>query len=192
MVMVLCETFNLLCCKPLFCGCFAKAQHYQLEFPSTISSLFSLPEILDCSNFAEGIVIKPLKNTSLPTTKGFSRVIFKRKHPKFIETKSKFLPLSSFKPIYGGDILIAKYELFALLNTNRIQSAISKSGYPKDKVQISSLQLHIIDDIFEEYIAYNYEEYSKLSSGTVCHLKSILGDELSEVLESEFSLNIVF
>ena len=187
-VMELCKTFNILYCKPLFCGCFEQAQNYQLEFQSTIFSMFSLPKLSDCDNLAEGIVIKPLKNISLPTKKGIRRVIYKRKHPKFIETKSKFLPQSDFSSIYGGDVLVAKYELFALLNENRIQSAVSKSGYPKDDEQISSLKSLIMDDIFDEYVSCNHEEFSKLSSGTVCLLRNNLGDELSEFLENEFSL----
>lgn len=189
-VMDLCETFNILYCKPLFCGSLDKAQNYQLEFPSTIFSMFSLPKILNCNNFAEGIVIKPLKNTILSTTKGYNRVIYKRKHPKFIEAKSKFLPQSkfSFKSAYSGDNLVAEYELLALLNTNRIQSAVSKSGYPNNAEQVSSLKLFIIDDIFVDYITDNFEEYTKLSSGTICHLKSILGAEISTLLESDFSL----
>ena len=188
-VMEICQDYNLLCCSPLLRGNFNEAMNVCSEFLSTIPLKFSLPQISVFPNFAEGVIIKPLKNTFKITSKGMKRLIFKRKHPNFVE--KKFHRATVHKVPYNSKIDVsmeAKYELFALINSNRIQSAISKLGFPKTDSELYNLFQFVIDEIFVEFANEQSETYSLLNDGVLLQLRSLCISEVQAILDEEFNI----
>ena len=153
---------------------------------------FSLPQIIAFPNFAEGVIIKPLKNTFKVTSKGMKRLIFKRKHSNFAERKSHHtcpqnIPYNSKTDI----ILVAKYELFALINSNRIQSAISKSGFPTTESELSDIIQSVLDDIFFEYIKEQSENFSLFDDEDIVQLRLLCVSEVDKVFHEDITLNLM-
>ena len=185
-VIDICRSFNLLCCSPLFCGKFNEAIGFSLEFITTIPLKFSLPPITAFRNLAEGVIIKPLKNSNRVTAKGMKRIILKRKHPNFVEKK---IPHGNSIVPYNpqNDVaLLVKYELFALINSNRIQSAISKAGFPSTASECSNIIQSVIDEIFLEFATEQNETYSLLNEEDLFQLRSLCTTEVDKILQEEF------
>ena len=116
---------------------------YPLGFESKLPAKFGLPP-LDKPNVAEGIVIKPMKETILETRKGPKRVIFKRKVEGFAEVKHRSHEhvANGYKTSAEGgtvwtppdsdtqDYELMRYEMLALVTTQRVVNVISKLGRP--------------------------------------------------------------
>lgn len=121
--------------EPLIVGTLQAMMSYPLGFESKLPAKFGLPA-LDKPNVAEGIVIKPLKNIVLDTQKGLKRVIFKRKVEGFAEVKSRGRDYSykkqteAWMPNSRHDLELLKYEMLALITTQRVVNVISKLGRP--------------------------------------------------------------
>ena len=126
--------------EPLATGTLQDMISYPLGFESTLPRRFGLPA-LDKPNVAEGIVIKPVKNTILDTKKGPKRVIFKRKVDGFAEVKPKGRADQGYKKQAAtsgswtpdnaqADFELLRYEMLALITTQRVVNVISKLGLP--------------------------------------------------------------
>ena len=121
--------------EPLIVGTLQAMISYPLGFESKLPAKFGLPA-LDKPNVAEGIVIKPLKNIVLDTMKGPNRVIFKRRVKHFAEVKPRGRDRGYKKrteawiPSSGHDLELLKYEMLALITTQRVVNVISKLGRP--------------------------------------------------------------
>ena len=121
--------------EPLIIGTLQAMISYPLGFESKLPAKFGLPA-LDKPNVAEGIVIKPLKNIVLDTTKGPKRVIFKRRVKGFAEVKPRGRDRGYKKqteawiPSSGHDLELLKYDMLALITTQRVVNVISKLGRP--------------------------------------------------------------
>jgi hypothetical protein len=57
--------------EPLFTGSFEECISYPIKFQTKLPSKFGLPD-LPSQNFAEGVVIKPMKTLYITNTKGKS------------------------------------------------------------------------------------------------------------------------
>lgn len=134
--MELFKASGFLYAEPLVIGTLQTMNSFPLGFESKLPAKFGLPA-LDKPNVAEGIVIKPLKNVVLDTKKGPKRVIFKRKVQGFAEVKSRGLgrgykrQAEPWTP--GGssqDFELLRYEMLALITTQRAVNVISKLGRP--------------------------------------------------------------
>ena len=73
---------------PILTGTLQDMLSLELGFESKLPAKFGLPPLEGKKNIAEGVVIKPLKNIVLDTTKEPRRVIFKRLEETFWERKS--------------------------------------------------------------------------------------------------------
>lgn len=101
----------LLVAQPLATGSFAEVAARPADFQSTIPAILGLPQ-LATPNFAEGLVIRPVRDVRLA---GGKRVIFKHKHPMFKEFQS------------AGAADLPRAELFfSLITKQRVASVASK------------------------------------------------------------------
>lgn len=148
---------GMMAAKPLFIGKYAAATAYKIEFESTIPKILNLP-ILEQSNKAEGIVIKPIKSIYIDTRKGRIRPIFKKKIPEFAENSRYH---QSQKWHYQNQTLSFEDELLqemlALVTVARLNNVISKFGRVTfqdiDKIQqlVELLEKDVLESFNEEY-----------------------------------------
>jgi hypothetical protein len=126
--------------EPLAMGTLQAMINYPLGFESKLPAKFGLPP-LDKPNVAEGIVIKPVKDIFLESKKGPKRVIFKRKVEGFAEIKPRGhdcvangyrkLAEATWTPNSDGqDFELLRYEMLALITTQRVVNVVSKLGRP--------------------------------------------------------------
>ena len=126
--------------EPLAIGTLQDMINYPLGFESKLPAKFGLPP-LDKPNIAEGIVIKPLKDIVLERKKGPTRVIFKRKVEGFSEVKPrgrdrvangyKKQAKATWTPDSDSqDFESLRYEMLALITTQRVVNVTSKLGRP--------------------------------------------------------------
>lgn len=129
--------------EPLATGTLQAMISYPLGFESKLPAKFGLPP-LDKPNVAEGIVIKPIKDIILESKKGPRRVIFKRKVEGFAEVKPRGRDrvANGYKKqaAEGGatwtpdsdsqDFELLRYEILALITTQRVVNVVSKLGRP--------------------------------------------------------------
>lgn len=147
------KSCGLLYAEPLCVGTFQDMISYPLGFQSTLPKKFGLPPLDGRANTAEGIVIKPLKNTVLDTSRGPRRVIFKRKVENFQERKVRGHPNTATKGAkraYDGELEALKYEMYALVTDQRIVSMVSKLGMPENEDEWEELVEGLVCDVVEE------------------------------------------
>jgi Rnl2 family RNA ligase len=90
----------------------AEALKVDAEFPTRVPGLLGLPPVTGVANFAEGVVLRPVHDASLPDGR---RAIVKRKHPMFREFQAA-----------GAAGLSAAELVFSMLNRNRVAAVASK------------------------------------------------------------------
>lgn len=129
--MELFRSSGFLYAEPLVIGTLSDMINFPLGFDSTIPVKLGLPPLPKQSNIAEGIVVKPLKNSVVESKEGKKRVIFKRKVDGFCERK----PRRRVKehPVFDHDnYQLLKYEMLALTTEQRVENTISKHGRPDE------------------------------------------------------------
>ncbi len=127
--------------------------NYPLGFQSTLPAKFGLPPLDGRTNTAEGIVIKPLRNVVVDTSKGPRRVIFKRKVENFQERKvRRALNTTRIggKKVYDGVMEALKYEMYALVTEQRVVNTISKLGAPESEEEWGEVVEGVLCDVVEE------------------------------------------
>ena len=160
-------------CRPLAMGSLEEVFNYPLGFLTTIPGTFGLPPIEE--NLAEGVVVKPLKNSMIMTHKGPRRLIFKRKIEKFSERKA--LPRlechlkeeqrredEKWKGEKGETL---RYEIFSLITEQRVINAITKLGQPQTKNEWNGVKNELVSDVMETLKEDNEEEWSECDPPTV-------------------------
>eukprot|EP01006_Ploeotia_vitrea_P033342 TRINITY_DN65457_c0_g2_i1.p1 TRINITY_DN65457_c0_g2~~TRINITY_DN65457_c0_g2_i1.p1 ORF type:complete len:209 (-),score=37.51 TRINITY_DN65457_c0_g2_i1:52-678(-) len=142
---------KLLHAVPLFVGPFEKAVAFNERFQSTIPKLLGLPVIDD--NLAEGIVIKPMKEIIVTGKKGTAlRPLLKKKIKEFNED-SRFHGAVNHdedgSAPQGGAVFAFA---MALVNWNRLESAISKIGAlcPEN---LKAIIANCVDDVWEAVLS---------------------------------------
>ena len=152
--------------EPMKTGMLQDMLSLELGFETTLPAKFGLPPLVDEKNTAEGVVIKPLKNLVLDTSKGPQRVIFKRKADQFQERKwPRLASNSEGKPrqqVRGGGkkgnkkerrfeakIELLKYEMSALVSEQRLVNAITKRGVPDSDAGWTELTGDLARDVLE-------------------------------------------
>jgi Rnl2 family RNA ligase len=125
---------QLLWARPLLLGNMAAALAHEEEFQSTIPARLGLPK-LAAPNFAEGLVIRPLRDVTLPDGR---RLIFKNKHPMFREFQSQ-----------GASTLAAHELIFALVNEARV-AAVASKHLQTEVASDAQLRALVIDDVMED------------------------------------------
>jgi Rnl2 family RNA ligase len=167
---------NLFYAEPLFIGSFTDALEFSERFASTIPKRLGLPE-LD-NNFAEGIVIKPMQEILVRTNKGSIRPILKKKIAEFAEDE-RFHQAEKQKPRHNEGYLLEQleYELYQLVNINRLQSAASKVG--NLEIHQEEIKKLITEDAWESLGDKYGDKLSGLSSEDRDLLMIVL-DELAD------------
>lgn len=171
--MVLFERAGFMFCRPLAMGSLEEVFNYPLGFLTTIPGTFGLPPIEE--NLAEGVVVKPLKNSMIMTHKGPRRLIFKRKIEKFSERKALPRPECHLKEEQRredekwkgekGETL--RYEIFSLITEQRVINAITKLGQPQTKNEWNGVKNELVSDVMETLKEDNEEEWSECDPPTV-------------------------
>ncbi|CAF0829526.1 unnamed protein product [Adineta steineri] len=174
------QNVNLFYAEPLFIGKYEEALDFKLGFNSTIPNQLGLPSLID-ANKAEGIVIKPMHEILVKTTKGVHvRAIVKKKIEEFSEDKygqAQKQELKTDGELSNIDLL--RFEIDALVTDNRLNNALSKIGHvtanEKDKLK-DLLNLYIKDILDQLYENGNEEMWNNLSSND----RNILTEELNQ------------
>ena len=163
---------GFLYCEPLKAGTLQDMLSLELGFETKLPVKFNLPPLADRKNTAEGVVVKPLKNTVLDTRKGPQRVIFKRKGKEFNERRKPWVPPTSdggkSRKKKRGDrgedhehqvrIETLKYELNALVCEQRLVNTISKRGVPDSELDwIELTEEALVADVLESGESENEE-----------------------------------
>ncbi len=179
LVLDVCHQHQLLVAEPLSVGKFEECMEFPLPFQSKIPAMLKLPPIPN--NKAEGVVIKPMKTIMIPLKKGMGRAIIKRKIEEFKEEKydqaEKWKSDSTFNS--NNDTLqMILYELYALVNENRLNNVISKWGRPtKANLQTgyaNQLKDYLEKDVMEQLTDSYAEEMKQLSSQDTSSLQNEL------------------
>lgn len=184
--------------EPVLTGTLQDMLALELGFETKLPAKFGLPLLEDKKNIAEGIVIKPLKNVVLDTSKGPRRVIFKRRVEKFQERKPQGPPPNSAaksrskKGRRGRDynqqevnLRLLQYELSALVSEQRVVNTISKRGIPESGPEWTQLAEALIQDVLESVECEN-EELWRLCGGASGGLEGLMGglrEECSQAVE---------
>lgn len=181
--MKLFKSSGFLYAEPLVAGTLQDVTNFPLGFDSTIPKRLGLP--LLSSNIAEGVVIRPLSNTSVTTKKGEERVIFKRKVDGFRERKPRgqIQRIGSTQPIeYQVEL---KYEMLALITEQRVVNTVSKLGQPSENPAQSrtgpsweDVETALVKDVMDELKLDKelWEKFNKMPKPS----KSILMTEMKE------------
>ena len=155
MCMQLFSRVGFLFSEPLKTGTLQDMLSLELAFETKLPAKFKLPPLADRKNTAEGVVVKPLKNTVLDTRKGPRRVIFKRKGKEFNERRKPWVPPTSdggnSRKKKQGDWhqVTMKYELSALVCEQRLVNTISKRGVPDSERDWTELTEALATDMLE-------------------------------------------
>lgn len=141
----------------LFRGTLTECLNFEVRFSSHLPAILGLPK-LDEPNWAEGIVVRPQQEPSLPTARGMTKL----KIPEFAEkqyrndgwreSRSGTLK-SEIEP--GLDMReLLRWEISAAVNDNRLESVVSKLGHvnPCDKDACRGLFQAFVNDVEEALV----------------------------------------
>lgn len=165
--------------EPLLTGTLQDMLGLELGFETKLPAKFGLPP-LEGKNTAEGVVIKPLKNIVLDTSKGPQRVIFKRKVEQFQERKPRgrrppnSTATGKSQPKKGKkswecdeqetNLKLLQYEMSPLVTEQRVVNTISKLGIPESESEWTELAEALVRDVLES-AEYENEELWQLCGG---------------------------
>ena len=178
-VLVAFQQVSLFHAEPLFIGKYEEALEYQLGFQSQVPTKFGLPPLPE-TNKAEGIVIKPMRELLVKTSKGAAvRAIVKRKIEEFSEEKYSQAQKQESKA--DGELSMVdllRFEFDALVTDNRLNNALSKLGYvtAEEKEKLKELLSLFVKDVMDQLFENGNEEMWKNLSGND---RTMLTDELT-------------
>jgi Rnl2 family RNA ligase len=174
---------------PLHVGSYTAALNYPLGFATTIPPLFGLPPLAD--NIAEGVVIKPLHEIIVPTTRGPIRPILKRKIPTFAEDRryqqAQKWSVSSESP-HTGPLADLRWAAYQLVTVNRLHNAISKLGYRSRHEPSKGQHLFrlLVDEIHEQLANEQQNALATLNAHDQQQLAVFIQDEVRTMLRQHF------
>ncbi|MFW9608304.1 MAG: hypothetical protein ACMV14_07695, partial [Prevotella sp.] len=167
----------------LFEGTLDECLRFSNEFPTTIPSLFGLPDI--DNNICEGVVIRPITPMYL---RNGDRVLIKNKNERFAEKKSirkrnKMLEV----PIEQSPELISLIdEISQFVTENRLANVVSHIGevhVPKDFGKIMGL---FAKDALEDFMKEYSEDYLNLEKTEQKMLNKALNQMSIELVKKEY------
>ena len=172
---------NLFALPPLKIGPYAEVAAYSLPFPSTLPRQWGFPSLAE-PNWAEGVVLKPMRSISLPTVKGPRRLIIKRKHPAFEEDKR----YHQAQPWGTGIIDPDEFERWvtSMITLPRLHATISKLGRSTSQ---EVMNVTLAEDAWED-IEMRYGGYlSSLDSESAAWLQALLEEAASELVHRHYT-----
>ncbi len=174
---------------PLLVGSYAEALNYPLGFATTIPRRLKLPPLAD--NLAEGVVIKPLQTSSIPTPRGEIRPILKRKIATFAEDR-RYQQAQPWTAPPGSEHIGPLAELcwaaYQLVTPNRMQNAISKLGYRSRRQRSKGQQLFrlLVDEIQAELAVEQETTLATLNAYEQHQLTAFIQSEVRTLLQQHF------
>ncbi|KAG2379075.1 hypothetical protein C9374_007713 [Naegleria lovaniensis] len=182
--------------EPLFIGSYEECMEFQIKFESKIPKKLGMPSIKDYSNYAEGVVIKPLKELTISKKGKLERAIIKRKIQEFSEKKyeqaqkwtSNQTELSSDHNSSIDNFEFIKYETMSCVTMNRLNNAISKIGliHKNDKTQMNQLLNAFVQDVFDEVKESNMEMYEQIDASQLKELNDLVTLECKKTIYEYF------
>jgi len=174
---------------PLLVGSYAEALNYSLGFATTIPRRLNLPPLAD--NPAEGVVIKPLQTSSIPTPQGEIRPILKRKIATFAEDRRYQQARPWTAPPgseHTGPPAELRWAAYQLITPNRLQNAISKLGYrnPRRRSKAQQLFRLLVDEIQAELAGEHGNTLAALSIYDQQQLTAFVQAEVRVLLRQHF------
>jgi Rnl2 family RNA ligase len=170
---------NLFHAEPLFIGKYEDALDFKLGFNSYVPTRLGFPPLVE-ANKAEGIVIKPMHEIMVKTSKGsLVRAIVKKKIEEFSEDKYSQAQKQELKTdgeISNIDLL--RFEIDALVSENRLNNALSKIGHvtANDKEKLKELLNLYVKDVMDQlYESGNEDAWNDLTSND----RDVLTEELT-------------
>lgn len=184
----LCEDSNIFYARTLFKGTMQECIDYPNDYESTIPALLGLPAIEN--NVTEGNVIKPM----IPDYHwNGSRIILKNKNDKFKEKHDK--GGKNKKPKVKEEIVLSENaqkmldEILLFITENRLRNVLSKVGTITNK-QFGLLMGQYSQDIFEDFLKDNKEEFTLLEKHERKQIQKQVGNVASTLIRTNF-LNII-
>lgn len=152
-VLRICSDCRVFVAEPLFIGKYEEALDFKLGFQSHVPSKLKLPILVE-DNRAEGIVIKPMRELKVKTTRGSTcRAIVKKKIPEFAEEKygqAQKLELKNDGQLSNLELL--RFEIDACITENRLHNALSKVGHvtEEDRDKLKELLQIFVSDVMDQ------------------------------------------
>jgi len=174
---------------PLLVGSYAEALNYPLGFVTTIPRRLKLPPLAD--NPAEGVVIKPLQTSSIPTPRGEIRPILKRKIATFAEDR-RYQQAQPWTTLPGsehtGPLAELRWAAYQLVTPNRLHNAISKLGYRSHRRRSKGQQLFrlLVDEIQAELAGEQETTLAALNAYEQQQLTTFIQAEVRVLLREHF------
>jgi len=172
--------------KALFRGTLEDCLKYPNDNPTTLPTIYGLPEIE--GNISEGVVIKPNQARFFPTGE---RVILKNKNDKFKEKEEGCGKLRQPKEVIKlteqeNEILNAILEY---VTENRLRNVLSKIGTVSDKM-FGKVLGSFCGDIFEDVHKEQPELFNDLSKTSQKNIHKQVNKAAQEMIKQNF-LNII-
>lgn len=145
---------------PLMVGPLAACLDFDIRFTSRLPAALALPPLETTPNLAEGVVIRPLREPDAGS--GSGRRLLKRKIAEFSERqyRNDEWRQTRFGGCGGdggsGDTeAIARFELLAALNANRLDAVVSKRGHvdTTDRAACRRLLDELLEDAWDDALA---------------------------------------
>ncbi|KAF0973467.1 hypothetical protein FDP41_008171 [Naegleria fowleri] len=186
------KTQLLLYAEPLFIGSYEDCMEYNIKFESKIPKKLGMPSIKEANNYAEGVVIKPLKEIFISKKGKLERAIIKRKIQEFSEKKyeqaQKWSSSNATSSDPNSNFEFIKYEALSCVTENRLNNAISKIGMinKNDKSQMNQLLNAFVQDVLDELKETNLEGYDQLDTSQLKELNDLIVLECKKTIYGHF------
>lgn len=171
--------------EPLSEGGWAEVGQFKLPFVSTVPARLGLPP-LD-SNWAEGVVIKPVKSVWVHSGGKRVRPILKRKIDRFAEDQRYHQARAWAAPAVELDPLSQLEEALRVrVNKNRLDAALSKIGRVTlaDENGLAELRKELMEDVRAELGDVLPRALAQLDRQEQQLLWSVLEDEIEALLQT--------
>ncbi|EFC47173.1 predicted protein [Naegleria gruberi] len=179
---------QLLYAEPLLIASYEECMDMDVKFDSKLPKKLGMPSLNE-SNYAEGVVIKPMKEINISKKGKLERAIIKRKIQEFSEKKYEqavkwSTPTSNSSSNSIDELEVIKYEALACITENRLNNAISKIGNidTKNKVQMNQLLQAYIQDVFDELNESGFQ----ISSSQKSQLEEVITLESKKIIFQYF------
>ena len=167
---------------PLYTGTFQECLDYEIGFDSTVPQALGLPP-LPIANTAEGVVIRPLTNVLVKTSKGLRRPLLKRKIPKFSEDARYKGSQKKERKNFVPSMDLLEWRMLELLTEQRLDNVLSKTGRLTEE-NLAEVTRELVGDIWEELSTSEASALTSISNEERSLLDSVLEDEARKLVLS--------
>ena len=158
-----------------------------VAFATRVPAQLGLPALPD--NWAEGMVIKPW---DLEAPRSAPRYVLKRKRPEFAETREELTP-GGYRADAAGEadaLERADAALTAMVTDNRVHSAITKLGLPREldaTGRLDEIVAEVLADLRDEMDRAHGELVVSLTRDDASLLWSVVTDDVADLVADHVS-----